>query len=321
MELTAANLAAMFTSFEASFTELLKAPTPIFYDKVATQIASSTSSNTFYWAAKIPVMRQWLDERQVNNLATYSYQLSNLDYELTDELDRDVVLDDQYGLYTQINLPMMANAVKKQPDYLLVNLLQNGHQLSSIGLPAIYDGQNFFDTAHPVTPKPGQGGGSGTQSNYASSGKALTWENFRDVRSTMMGFLGEDGKPYGITPNLLVVPPALEVTARSIVNSAFYSPQSLNVSNVVAPQTNVLQGICDILVVPELAGQDTTWYLLDTTKPLKPFLFQLRQAPVFTSLISPSDPKVFWHKKFTFGVDMRCAAGLTLWPLAYKAVA
>lgn len=65
-------------------------------------------------------------------------------------------------------------------------------------------------------------------------------------------------------------------------------------------------------------GAGELWMLLDTTKPLKPFIFQDRER---TGLIVHNDPRrnerVFMDKEIVFGVSMRAAVGFGFWQLAY----
>lgn len=60
------------------------------------------------------------------------------------------------------------------------------------------------------------------------------------------------------------------------------------------------------------------WYLLDTSRPLKPLIYQERKKPEF---IAKTDPKasdsVFMSKEFLYGVDARCNVGFGLWQLSY----
>lgn len=64
-------------------------------------------------------------------------------------------------------------------------------------------------------------------------------------------------------------------------------------------------------------GSSTPWYLLDTTRVVKPFLFQLRQGPQLVRQDRPDDEQVFMRKKFRYGVDYRAVAGYGLWQLAF----
>lgn len=64
-------------------------------------------------------------------------------------------------------------------------------------------------------------------------------------------------------------------------------------------------------------GAGRAWFLLDTSRAIKPLIFQSRKKPQLTALMDLSDPNVFWRNEFVWGVDMRCNAGFGLWQLAY----
>jgi phage major head subunit gpT-like protein len=64
-------------------------------------------------------------------------------------------------------------------------------------------------------------------------------------------------------------------------------------------------------------GASYPWFLLDTTKGIKPFLFQQRTQPTLTRQDRPDDENMFLRKKFRYGVDYRGAVGYGLWQLAY----
>jgi phage major head subunit gpT-like protein len=59
------------------------------------------------------------------------------------------------------------------------------------------------------------------------------------------------------------------------------------------------------------------WYLLDTTRPLKPLIYQERKKPQFVSLTNPQlSGHVFMNKEFVYGADGRCNVGFGLWQMA-----
>ena len=64
-------------------------------------------------------------------------------------------------------------------------------------------------------------------------------------------------------------------------------------------------------------GSGTAWFLLDTTKALKPLIFQSRKEVEFVTRDRPDDEHVFMKKKYLYGVDRRDNAGYGLWQLAY----
>lgn len=60
-----------------------------------------------------------------------------------------------------------------------------------------------------------------------------------------------------------------------------------------------------------------SWYLIDSSRPIKPMVFQVRQPYRLTSLVSPSDYHVFMRDEYVYGVDARVNAGFALWQLAF----
>lgn len=65
-------------------------------------------------------------------------------------------------------------------------------------------------------------------------------------------------------------------------------------------------------------GSDTPWYLLDTSRAIKPFIFQLRREVQLVRMDRQEDEHAFMRKKYRYGVDYRGAAAYGLWQLAYS---
>ena len=313
MIISPASINALFTGFETKWWQAYT-QTPVFWNNIAMLQPSTTEFQTFAWPARIPVMRQWLGPRLANNMAPYVTTYQNLDYELTESIGRNKIEDDQYDVFATPLLQMMAEGAKKQPDYLLINAI------SSAATTLIWDNANFFDTAHPVDMR---NSALGTQANkFTSSGLSL--DNFATVYTKMEAFLGENNKPLNIKPSLLMVPPALRTIAQQILFADYMAPQTYGGATQVGSNTNVWKGSAQLLVVPELQALSlgsTTWYMFDTTKVVKPFVWVLRKAAEFVYLNNPNDQNVFQRNEFDFGVHMRGNMNYALWFLAAQALA
>lgn len=64
-------------------------------------------------------------------------------------------------------------------------------------------------------------------------------------------------------------------------------------------------------------GSGNAWFLLDTSKPIKPIIFQNRKKFSFQSFTDENDHHVFMKKEFLYGGDGRYNVGYGLWQLAY----
>ena len=61
-----------------------------------------------------------------------------------------------------------------------------------------------------------------------------------------------------------------------------------------------------------------TWYLLDTSRPLRPFIFQERKRPEFEAKTDPrTSDAVFTSNQFQYGVYARHNVGYGFWQCAY----
>lgn len=65
------------------------------------------------------------------------------------------------------------------------------------------------------------------------------------------------------------------------------------------------------------AGSGPAWFLLDTTKQVKPLIFQKRRDYKFTAMTRDEDPNVFMNNEYIYGVDARVNAGYGLWQFAF----
>ncbi|MEO0681038.1 MAG: Mu-like prophage major head subunit gpT family protein [Pseudomonadota bacterium] len=228
---TPAVLTALMTGYRREFQAAYDAAhEDSFYRAVASVVPSATKSNTYGWLKDFPSLREWIGARVVKDMAAGSYVIENKDWESTVGIKRTDIEDDNLGLYGPM-IGFMGDAAARKPDELIAALMAAGEST------LCFDGQNFFDTDHPVAPNEDGTGTAVSVSNYDSGG----------------------GSP------------------------------------------------------------GDAWYLLDCSKPLKPFIYQNRKAPEFVAKTDPrTSDNVFTNNTFEMGVDMRSNVGFGFWQMAYK---
>lgn len=219
-----ALITALFTSWQADFQKGLTGVEPQ-WSEVATYVSSSSRSNTYGWLGKFPNLREWVGDRVINSMKEHGYTITNKTYESTVGVDREDIEDDQIGIYSPI-FEEMGRTVQIQPDALIYGLLSAGTTT------LCYDGQNFFDTDHPVYP------------NADGTGTTVSTSNFT-------------------------------------------------------------------------TGANPAWYLLDTSRAIKPLIFQERRKPNLQAMNKMDDEHVFTANEFRFGVDCRRNVGFSFWQLAF----
>jgi len=289
------SIQAAFVALKTLFNNAFAAA-PSTWDKIAMKVPSSTGSNLYAWLSAFPKMRRWVGEKHVKNLQAYSYSVVNEDWEATVAVNRNHIEDDQLGIY-QPQAQMAGFSAKQLPDEIVYELVNNGFTA------LCYDGQYFFDVDHPVA------GASvsnvGTKALSAAT-LAAAQGSYGAARTAMRRFKDEDGRPINVSPTVLLVPPALEDTARAL----------LTVDRLEDGKPNPYKGTAELVVESRLTS-DTAWFLLDTSKPVRPFIYQERKAPVFVQQTDPEADDVFSRKEYKFGAEARAAGGYGFWQMAY----
>lgn len=154
---TAASLQALRTAVSTAFKGGLSNVTPQ-YQHIATVVPSSTASNTYGWLGDMPGMREWIGDREINDIKENAYSIANKDFEATVGVKRTDIEDDNLGIYTPM-FTELGRSAAIFPDQLVFELLKNGFTNKC------YDGKNFFDANHKRYPK---ADGTGTAVNVSN---------------------------------------------------------------------------------------------------------------------------------------------------------
>ena len=121
MIITPQALRGIYTAFNTVFNKAFEGQHPT-YEKVATVVPSTSESETYAWLGDIPGMREWIGEREIQNLSGSAYTIKNKDFELTVGVDRNAVEDDKIGLYNP-SIQMLGESAALHPDELVYGLL------------------------------------------------------------------------------------------------------------------------------------------------------------------------------------------------------
>lgn len=300
MIITNATLDTLRVTLEKRFDAAYQAAA-LTLEPLWTEVPSSTASNVYAWTAHSLGLREWIGPRVAQNLSEHSYTIRNKSYEGTVELDRDDIEDDNLGMFVSATIPGLAEAVRKFPEKLMVQMLQS----NSANGPTAFDGLPLFDENHPCFDSAGT-----VYSNKRTL--ALNATNLALMIADASDIVGEDGEPLEVDYTHLIVPKQLEFTAKQILQSANYASLISGEGSAAVQIDNVMKGALDIIVSPKLNNDPTRFYLADLSKPIKPLIRQVRRAPEFVSRDDPKDPKVFDLRKYTYGVDLREGAGVSL---------
>jgi phage major head subunit gpT-like protein len=215
------NLDLTFRGFKTVFTDAFIAAES-HAAKIVMEVPSATREETYAWLGSMPSLREWVGPRHVNGLKAHGFTIRNKTFESTVSVPREDIQDDRLGAFKPF-FSEMGQEAKRHPDEMVFDLLKSG--FASL----CYDGQNFFDTDHPV---------------------------------------------------------ALDEGATQTV------------SNVQA-------------------GSEPAWFLLDTSRTVRPIIWQKREDYTFESMTEANNPHVFMNREYIYGVHARVNAGFGLWQLAF----
>lgn len=222
---------SLFVIFKKNFQDGLKMAEPD-HLKIATVMPSSTATNIYAWLGQFPQMREWVGKRIVKDMKTDGYAIVNKTYEATVGVARTAIEDDHVGVYGPI-MQEAGRAAMVHPSELVFGLLKLGET------SLCYDGQNFFDTDHPVA------------ENVDGTG----------------------------TP--------------------------VSVSNILKAKAGETDG--------------EAWYLMDTSRALKPLIYQERIKPDLQAKTNDqSSDHVFMEDEFLYGVRARGSVGFGFWQFCVK---
>lgn len=289
------NVKQIFVNLKATFQNAFD-QTPSDWQKVAMLVPSTSGQNDYSWLSRFPKMRKWIGDKVVKALEAFNYSVVNDDFEATVEVDRNHIEDDQLLGYAQ-QASAAGQSAAELPSDIVFALLSGGF------VNLCYDGQPFFDTDHPVR---GLSVSNKGTKRLSADNLAAAKASYGSARTAMRGFKDEEGSSLKIRPTILVVPPALEDVANYLMTADRFPDNT----------PNIYKGTAEVLVVPELVS-DTAWFLLDTTRPVKPLIYQERKKPVFVEQTDYDSDSVYMRKKFLFGAEARAAGGYGFWQMGY----
>lgn len=269
MELTHDALIGFRTRFSTIFNNALNLAAPTI-ERVALVVPSGRVELVNHrWMRGVPGVREFIGPRHYNNLSTDGFTVKNKKWENTIAIKREDLERDTYGIYDPW-VARMGQSVMLHRDVLGYGVLSGALTDATI---VAYDGIAFYGNHNSKRKVAFNNKTNGVlnEANLITAIKEL--RNRRDSEGNKL--MVAQAKP------LLVVPPALEFTARKLLNLSFIvqtAPGSgaSSATNQAAGADNVLQGTCDLHVEPLLATE-TEWHLMIQDAAFKPLVFQVEQ--------------------------------------------
>ena len=202
-------------------------------------------------------------------------------------IERELYDDEQYR---QINKfpAAMARAGRAFVEKEAAKTLNYGFLNAS----AIFDGSPLFSAAHDLADSTANG------TNLATG--ALTDANLKTALRMMREMVDEAGNLINASPKYLVVPPALEFTAKVLINSALVPGNGNN-------DINAIKGSLQVIVYDYIGeasgGSDTAWFIIDPDLCQMNFFWRIKPEFKWDEDFDTFVAKYRGYMRFSYGVS------------------
>lgn len=291
-----ASISAAFVTMNVLYNKAFAAAQPE-YLKIAMHVPSTSGSEDYAWLSNFPKMRRWVGDKSKKQLKAFKYAIVNEDWEATVQVKRNDIEDDNLGIYAP-QAQAVGTSSKLLPDEIVNEVVNSAFT----GL--CYDGQYFCDTDHPVGPEGSQVSVSNKitkKLNVATQAGAKA--SFGVGKTMMRQFKDDEGRSLKCKPTIFMVGPLLEDDAKTLMTA----------ERLEDGKPNLYKGAAEVFVNDEI--EDESWFLLDTSKPVKPFVYQERKKPTFVSQTDMNNDTVFNKAEYAYGTEARAAGGFGFWQL------
>lgn len=287
----------------------------LLYPLVSTVVGSTGKSNQYDMTYIVNTMNEWLGSRTREKIAIDTYNIANQKFETSLDINRDDIEDSALN-FLPAKVQQLATIAANYFDDRLFDMINAHVAGTTLTFPVGFDGLSTFSASH-VWPY----GYTSTQSNLRTTGNAgkldLTYgaDNIKAAIVSLEGFLLPNEQRARSKATHLLCSSSTYFSARQILESAGLnmSVTGTESSSTVAERGsgNPLfnEGI-KVVKCPELTSG--YWILCDLSKPIKPFIFQMRRN-VEVEELGKGSSEYYETENMSFGVSSRFGVGSGAW--------
>ena len=297
MNLTAEKFAAMKIAYDMAFKNAFEAA-PTTYEQFCMIVGDSAHTTVkLPFMEQFACMRKWLGARQIKNLEGKMITMTEDAYEETVGIKVREIETDNWGMYMP-TIQQMAVSAKALWDQLAAAAI--------LDPKAWIDNKAFFATDRKY--------GKSTICNKTTD--ALSPAAFKTAWTAMQGYCGHAGEPLAVQPDVLMVGPALEFTARDILENEYEIDGTGKIT-----VTNSCKGLAKLIINKRFVGPYANhWRLMSCAGPIKPIAIQKSKEAALISKNKPDDEGVFMEDQAIFGTAAYGSAAAAFPHLVYAGV-
>lgn len=275
------------------------------YQEVANEFTSSAPFVEYPIMPGTAKMTEMAGERSISKLGLYKQTIKNKEFQHAFEIERRAL---QFAFKSGDKLPMLEMAIAQQAQ-AFAKFKDTGIGLAILNgaTEKCFDGQFFFDTAHPIDPS---NPSLGTVANLRT-GRPFNETNFALALGERSSRIGPDGLPTGSASNTILCAPSKQWDIKKVVERPTLDNGG----------TNIFYNVAKVIAIPQLEAAPNDWYLGDCSDIIKPFIFQLGAGPEFARQDRLEDYHVNRTKNCLYTVNAYAGFGYGPWDLMDKYVA
>lgn len=273
------------------------------------------TSFEYRFLSALPRLREWAGNKQFKSTRANKHRIEVKDYEASTSVSKVDWNGDPTGVGS--SLRQWLSATRGLINAVVVAKLLRG------ATDTCYDGQPLFSSAHP------NGVDGATQSNTSTN--AFSQANYRTAVAQMRALKDEGGAALGIKPDLLMVGPALEYTARDVIEarSRVVAVDNTGVESGTRVAAAAIENVSSmdgvrLVIEDEIAGGKNAsgaattnyWFLMDSR-------FPCMVVATLEALTPKDDVNEFKANTpdFKFSIEGQMAIGYGLWQGVYGGLA
>lgn len=280
---------------------------------------SNQETETYKWLGSVPKFREWFGGRAAGHPKAESYSIRNKLWEQTLEFGIDDLRRDKTG-QIELRIGELAQAGASFWEDMITSLI------NADGL--CYDGQNFFDTDHPVKESTV---GSTTAKNEVTASEVTalnvstaTAPTPDEAAAAIQGCVGHFMTFTNDMGHLL------NSSAREFLimvgDANLWGPFNTAISQptLTGGASNPITGLqsrgykFDVVLNPLMTSATDNFRIFRTDAKLKPFILQEEYGTKVT-VIGAGSEEEFKNRRHLFGTERMGNAGYGLWAYAIKA--
>lgn len=267
------------------------------YEQISMVDTTKKGSKKYKWMESLPKMQKWISERPIHKLKGAGHVISNEDYAVGIEVERDDLEDDEDLGQVKNRINDLALLGIETINDEVISHYVNGFDATH---GTCYDGQFLFDTDHTIA-------ADGTGASMSNKGTAaFSKAAFEAAFTGMMSWKDQTGRSIKVRPTVLLHGPSIWADVRDVIL----------IPELAGGGTNPNYQLVIPVMSQEITGNE--WFLLDTRKSARAVITQIRRQPEFRAPVTSIDDfEAYSNKNYHFGADVTFGCGYGPWFLAW----